>query len=150
MPINFDKFASEGHEFINELSSSLGHADEKARTGILLRAVLHVLRDSITINQSLNLISQLPMFLKALYVEQWQYKDKPERIRNLKDFSEKIEKQQQTFGEKNFDWQESTLDLAKETIGLLNKKYLSKGQVHDVLAELPLEIKELLGYTIQH
>jgi uncharacterized protein (DUF2267 family) len=149
MPINFDKFAAEGHEFINELSSSLGHPSEKARTGILLRSVLQVLRDSITIQQSLNMISQLPSFLKALYVEQWKYKEKPDRVKSLKEFGDKVEFHQKTLGEKNFDWPEPTVELIRKTLCVLNNKYLSPGQVHDIVAELPLEIKEIFSATVK-
>jgi uncharacterized protein (DUF2267 family) len=149
MSINFDKFSAEGHSFINELSSTLGHPEEKARVGILLRSVLHVLRDSITTAQSLHLIAQLPMYLKALYVEQWLYKEKPVRIKSLKEFSDKVEKQQQLFGERNFDWDESTVDLIKKTICVLNHKYISKGEVQDIIAELPSEIKEIFSDTVK-
>jgi uncharacterized protein (DUF2267 family) len=149
MPINFEKFTAEGHELINELSASIGHPNEKARTGILLRSVLHVLRDSITIPQSFNLFSQLPMYLKGLYVEQWHYKEKPERIKTLKEFSDKVELQQRKYGEKDFDWSEKTEELTKKTLCVLNHKYLSPGQVHDIVAELPLEIKELFSATVK-
>jgi uncharacterized protein (DUF2267 family) len=107
------------------------------------------LRDIITIPQSFNLLSQLPIFLKGLYVEQWQYKEKPDRVKNLKEFSERVEKQQKTFGEKDFDWPESTVDLTKKTLCILNNKYLSPGQVHDIIAELPLEIKEIFSAAVK-
>lgn len=140
--INFEKFAAEGNAFINELSSNLGHQDDKDQVGILLRSVLHVIRDCITVQQSLHLIAQLPMFLKAIYVEQWSYREKPIHINNLEEFSKKVEEEQWKFGERQFDWNEPTLNLVQTIINTLHK-YVSVGEFRDVVAELPKGIKSL-------
>ncbi len=73
MAINFEKFAQEGNEFLSRLATSLGHPEEKGRTGIIMRSVMHTLRERITVGESLNLLSQLPMFLKGIYVDKWKY-----------------------------------------------------------------------------
>ena len=48
----FDKYAQEAQAFLNKLSEDLGHKEEKQRTLIILRAVLHTVRDRITIAES--------------------------------------------------------------------------------------------------
>lgn len=143
MAIHFEKFAAEGNEFINELSKNLGHENDKAQVGILLRAVLHELRDCLSIAQSLNLISQFPMFLKAIYVEQWKYSDKPGRIKTLEQFASRVEEEQSKFGERLFDWKESTIDLIQTVLNTIYHRYLSQGQVEDMKAELSHELKTL-------
>ena len=143
MAINFDKFAAEGNEFINELSRNLGHENNKAQVGILLRAVLHELRDCLTFAQSLNLISQFPMFLKALYVEQWKHSEHPPRIKTLEEFANRVEEEQRKFGERQFNWNESTIDLVSTVLNTLYKKYLTEGQIEDMRAELGGELKSL-------
>jgi uncharacterized protein (DUF2267 family) len=75
MAINFNKYAEEGNLFVKNLAKSFGHPDEIGPTGIVLRAVLHTLRDRITISESLSLIAQLPMFLKAVYVDTWKFRE---------------------------------------------------------------------------
>jgi uncharacterized protein (DUF2267 family) len=142
--IHFQKFAQEGNEFINDLSDKLGHPGDLSQTGILFRAVLHTLRDRITVAQSLNLISQFPMFIKALYVEQWKYKD-PTKIKNMDEFCEAVEHEQKIFKETRFDWPESTEELTKIVFHSL-EKYLSPGQIEDVVAELPSGLKHLFEY----
>ena len=148
MGINFEKFAAEGNEFINELSRNLGHENEKGHVGILLRAVLHTFRNCISVAQSLNFISQLPMFLKAIYVEQWKFSEKPERIKSLKEFAKKVEDEQRRFGERQFEWNEPTIDLVKTVFYSLNR-YTTPGQIEDMLAELPSGIKGLFPESVK-
>ncbi|MBX9851610.1 MAG: DUF2267 domain-containing protein [Cytophagaceae bacterium] len=140
--INFERYADEGNEFLNTLAKNLGHNDNKAQVGILLRAVLHSIRDCITIPQSFHLIAELPMFLKALYVEQWRYSERPERIKKITDFTEKIESEQEKMGERLFNWNEPTIDLVKTVINSL-KRYLQPGLMVHMAAELPIELKPL-------
>lgn len=140
--INFEKFAKDGSAFLNELSAKLGHGEDKAQVGILLRSVLHVLRDCMTIPQSLHFLAQLPMFLKAIYVEQWKYSEDPIRVKTLEEFSRRVEEEQRKFGERQFDWKESTVDISRTVIAVLHK-YVSEGEFEDVVAELPKGIKVL-------
>lgn len=86
MGLNFNKYAQEGNEFLKELAVELGHPEEINRTAIILRSVLHLFRDRITISESFDFLSQLPMFLKGIYVENWKYSEKPLRIKNLTEF----------------------------------------------------------------
>lgn len=145
--INFEKYATEGNEFLNLLAKNLGHEKDKAQVGILLRAVLHELRDCISIAESFNLMAQLPMFLKALYVEQWKYGEHA-RVKTLAQFAKKVEEEQRTFGERQFDWNESTIDLVKTVLNTL-QKYLAPGEVHDIVAELPAELKTLFSVELK-
>jgi len=148
MGIDFNKYAQEGYTFLHELTVKLGHEGEEAQTGILLRAVLHTLRDRIAIEESLNLLAQLPMFLKGLYVENWKFKPGTSRIERLKDFTEAVKKEQQKYGETKFNWEESTADLIKVVIKCLSK-YISDGEMLDVLAQLPTEIRDLMEEAVK-
>ncbi|NJK86125.1 MAG: DUF2267 domain-containing protein [Bacteroidales bacterium] len=149
MALNFDKYAQEGNSFLKELARNLGHPDEIARTGIILKAVLHTLRDRITIGESLNLISTLPMFLKAVYVENWKNRDKPLQLKTKREFADEVKKTQNQFGERDFDWKISTEEIIN-TVFFSLRKYIPEGESEDVIAQLPNEIKELLKEKIQH
>ncbi len=144
MAINFDKFAQEGNLFLKELSQQLGHPDEQARTGIILRAVLHTLRERITIGESFNLLAQLPMFLKAIYVDNWKYKEKPKRISTKEEFFKEVEKHQDQYGEQQFNWEKSTEEIAGIVVRELGK-YVSKGEFEDITAQLPNELKDIFS-----
>lgn len=149
MGLNFDKFAQEGNAFINELSEKLGHPGDRAKTAIVLRSVLHSLRDRITVPQSLNLLDQLPMFLKAVYAENWKYHDKPVKVRNVEEFKDLVKSWQETYGETRFDWPESTEEIISLVFNSLGK-YVSEGEVHKILNELPEELRSLFGENVWH
>ena len=140
MAINFDKYAQEGNAYINSLAQKLGHPEEKSRTGILVRAVLHALRDRITIAESLNLMAQLPAFLKAVYVDNWKYKEKPDSLRDRQDFLSKVEENQQMYGEQQFSWNKSTEELTGIVLESLHG-YLTEGEIEDIIAQLPDDLK---------
>ena len=58
-----------------------------------LRAVLHVLRDRLTLEQKLHLGAQLPMMVRGIYYEGWHIESKPKRDRNVDEFAASVGKQ---------------------------------------------------------
>jgi uncharacterized protein (DUF2267 family) len=148
MAINFNKYAEEGNLFVKELAHNLGHPDEIGRAGILLRAVLHTLRERITISESLNMIAQLPMFMKTIYVDNWKYREKPMRLKK-KEFLEEVEKHQRQYGEYEFSWEKSTEEIVKTVLRKLGK-YITKGEFEDIMAQLPNELEEMFRESIHH
>ncbi len=143
MAISFEKFAQEGNEYLNELAADLGHPNEKGQTSILLRAVLHALRDRITISQSFHLLAQLPMFLKGIYVEQWKYREKPLALDSLEAFKDAVKKEQAKFGEREFNWNQSTEELIRMVFTSLGTRYLTEGELEDIVSQMPEDLKEL-------
>ncbi|HYH55520.1 MAG TPA: DUF2267 domain-containing protein, partial [Anseongella sp.] len=65
----------------------------------------------------------------------------PERIHTLKEFTEKVKRYQREMGEIEFDWEERTDELVRGVLIAL-KKYVSEGEMKDIAAELPAEIKQ--------
>ncbi|GAB3531384.1 hypothetical protein GCM10027443_13510 [Pontibacter brevis] len=149
MAINFDKFAQEGKEYLNTLAADLGHPEEKGQTAILLRAVLHTLRERITISESLNLLEQLPMFLKGIYVEQWKYREKPLKFDSIEEFKNAVKQEQAKIGERQFDWGQSTEDLIKMVLTSLGTRYLSEGQLEHIAKQVPEEIRDLFPVEVE-
>jgi len=142
MSLNFQKYAQEGQSFINNLAAELDHPEEVARTGIVLRAVLHTLRERITISESFHLLSQLPMFLKAIYVDKWKYSAKPLDIKTKEEFIAEVERHQQQYGEMEFSWSKSTEEIIQIVLSSLGK-YISEGEYEDIIAQMPENIKEI-------
>lgn len=142
MALNFEKYAQEANAFIKELSRNLGHPDETARTEIILKAVLHTLRDRISVGESLNLISNLPMFIKAIYVDGWKQSEKPLRLKNKHEFVDEVERKQFAIGERTFDWNISTEEIVN-TAFITLKKYIPEGEAEDIISQLPDGLKEL-------
>ncbi len=144
MAINFNKFAQEGNEYLVDLAAELGHPEEAGRVGIVFRAVLHTLRDRLTIPESFHLLAQLPMFLKAVYVEDWKYRKQPIDISEREDFKDEVKHRQKQFGEQQFNWGKSTDEIIRIVVGSL-LDYVSPEEFDDIIGQMPPEIKELLN-----
>jgi uncharacterized protein (DUF2267 family) len=140
----FDKHVQEANTFVQNLANELGHPEEQTQTIRLLRAVLHTIRDRIKVGESLDLISPLPMLLKALYVEQWKYHEKPPlNYKDMEGFKEEVKKEQERMGEQSFDWPEPTEELIKKVLGSLRKHYISDGQAIHVMEQMPKEVQAI-------
>jgi uncharacterized protein (DUF2267 family) len=147
MPLNFDKYANEGSQFVRNLAKKLGHPDEIGRTGIILRAVMHTLRERITISQSFHIIAQLPMFLKGMYVDEWQFRDTPIKINKKEDFLAEVKNYQIKYGEQEFNWEQPTEEIVKTVFREMGT-YISRGEFEDIISQLPKELESLLRESI--
>ena len=144
MALDFDKYAQEGNEFLNHLARELGHPQEVQKTGIILRAVLHTLRDRLTVSESINMLAQLPMMLKAVYVDDWKYSDKPIKLKSIHELKEHVKKEQEKYGETEFDWEEPTREIISTVLGVLSHRYLSDGELKNIMAQLPEQMEDVI------
>jgi uncharacterized protein (DUF2267 family) len=149
MALHFDKYAQEGNEFVKNLSEKLGHPDEIGRTGIILRAVLHTLRDRLIVSESLDLLAQLPMFLKAVYVENWKFLEKPTRITTLDEFTDEVKKHQYQYGEYEFSWEKPTKEIVAIVLNELGN-YITEGETRHILAQLPKELETFFSENLNN
>lgn len=139
----FDKYVSETNTYVKDLAQELGHPEEITQTIRLLRAVLHSIRDRIDMGESLDLLSQLPMILKGLYVEQWKYHEKPPlNYKDMEGLAEAVKKEQERIGEQSFDWPEPTEELVKKVVSSL-RRFMTDGQAIHVMGQMPKEVREL-------
>lgn len=141
--MDFNKYAQEGYTFLNELGRELGHENDMDQVSIALRSVLHTLRDRITIQESLHFLAQLPFFLKAVYVDQWKYREQPLSMRTIEAFKEEVKLRQLQYGERDFDWDTPTEDIVKGVMHSL-RKYVSEEELGHVQANLPEDLKQLV------
>lgn len=145
MANHLDKFAQEANKYLNQLAGELGHPEEVGQTYILLRAVLHTVRDRIQISESFHLLSQLPMFLKGVYVEHWVYSEKPLKLQTLEEFKDAVKQEQERLGEQQFNWSEHTEELISKVLASLGTHYLSQGQLNHIATQMPKEMQPLFA-----
>jgi uncharacterized protein (DUF2267 family) len=71
MSLHFYAYARKGYEFIDEVAHELKTTDTD-KAGRLTRCVVRALRKKLSIEDSFSLLAQLPMALKAVYVDGWK------------------------------------------------------------------------------
>lgn len=142
--IDLEKHVHETHSYINQLAEDLGHPREKQRVMIIWRAVMHTVRDRISISESLDLISPLPIILKGIYTTGWKYSDKPPLdYQSIEQMKTKVKAHQNRYGEEEFNWKKPTEDIISITLNSL-KRYFSEGQMNHIRGQLPSEVKSLI------
>ena len=101
-----------------------------------LRAVLHALRDRLTVEEAVDLGAQLPMLVRGLYYEGWVPAGKPVKERRKEDFLTHIADQFR------HDPEVFPEAVAWAVFKLLESR-VSAGEIGDVLHVLPAEIRSL-------
>ncbi len=144
MALDFNKFAAKGNEFIKHLATELDYPDDTARAGRVLRAVLHALRDQLTLEESVQLIAQFPMFLKAVYVQSWNPHKEHKRIRRLEEFYNEIRRIDKQTARFDFH-KDKDIEKAIRVVFQVLQKYVSTGELKDIKAVLPKDLKPIVN-----
>jgi uncharacterized protein (DUF2267 family) len=81
----FDHSPAVTKEWLNGVKEEMELADQQ-QAYEAMRAVLHTLRDRLTVEEATNFAAQLPMPLQSLYYHEWTPGDKPLKIRDKEGF----------------------------------------------------------------
>lgn len=147
MTLNFDKYAQEGNLFIKELSKELGYPEDRDRTARVLRAVLHSVRDMLSPNENIQLTAQLPMFLKAVYLEKYTLREMNEKPRSVEKFLTSVKNYNCQSADHDYKT-EDDVEKAVRTVLYALRKYVSMGEMEDIMAQLPKDLKQLVSRSI--
>jgi uncharacterized protein (DUF2267 family) len=143
MLFNFQKHAQNANLFIKEIALELDVPDDTAHAARVLTAVLHALRDRITTDESLHLIAQLPMYIKAVYVDGWKPSKQLTKLKTLDEFLAEVRSQSARTARRDFqDWEATKNEV--EAVFRVIKRHVSQGEINDIISQLPEEIAELL------
>ena len=123
------------HEWINELTERLDWSSQKDALR-LLRVTLHQIRDHLLVDEVAQLAAQLPLLIRGMYFEGWVPKNTPIKQRHVKDFISNIE--QHVGNVADYRGHE---DIQK--VFMLINARISRGEISDVRASLPEEIRSL-------
>ena len=142
--MNFNKYAQKGEEFVKEIAKELGCSNDIKKAGRILRSTLHVFRDQSSPEESLQLISQLPMLIKAIYVDGWRMNRQGNHIRRLDEFAAKVKEVDSFSGSEDFTSEEQSLSAIKAVFRVM-KAHVSEGEIEDVRRTLPEGLRPLLA-----
>lgn len=84
----FDQTLQKTNLWLKEIMAHLG--PDRQRAYHALRAVLHTLRDRLTVEEAAHLSAQLPLLIRGIYFEGWHPAHKPTRERTKEEFLEQV------------------------------------------------------------
>jgi uncharacterized protein (DUF2267 family) len=125
------------HVWLNELAEELGTGDRQEAYRIL-RAFLHALRDRLTIDEAAQLAAQLPDLIRGIYYEGWDPSSTPRSYHDLDTFLGLIADEALLDGE-------TRASYATAAAGRVLRRHVSEGELRDVLAVLPEELRALVA-----
>ncbi len=121
--------------WLEELREELGLEDAH-QAYHALRAVLHALRDRLTVAEAADLGAQLPMLVRGLYYEGWTPNGKPRKERDREAFLDHIAA---ALRDSPGTYPEG---LAWGVFRVLGR-HVSAGEIGDIMSILPAQIRAL-------
>lgn len=139
MLYTFDKHYQDASRFVKSLARRLGTPGDPEHAIRVLKSIFGVLRRKIVPDESLQLISKLPLILKGIYVDGWNIYEPLSEATTLDDF---------LFEVRNTSPERSYLDFAnselakKKIVTVFNtlKRFVYDGELNDILHNLSREM----------
>lgn len=145
MALNFNHFAAEANTFLKEYSKEMNLVNDTEKAGRILSSILHALREVISVEESIQLMAQFPMFLKAVYVNGWTTR-KRDKVKNMTEFIDLVRKYDGVTSVHDFESDEIAENYIDTTFILL-RKYISFGELEDIRSELPKDLKSMVYHN---
>jgi uncharacterized protein (DUF2267 family) len=134
----FDTTIDKTNQVLRTIEEAYGWPrDRRHQTYAALRAVLHALRDRLTIQESADLAAQLTMLLRGLYYEGWSPSKMPLKMHR----DEFLERVRTDFG---YEIEGTTEDLVHVVLHSL-KRFVTEGEWHDVMSVVPKDVAVVLA-----
>lgn len=123
------------NEWIHQICREM-NTDNENFAYSALRSVLHALRDRMVVDEAAQLGAQLPMLIRGLYYDGWNPSKVPTTERSRQDFLDRIQRElgnyPGAYGER-----------AAQAVFAVLRDRISPGEIQDVMAALPQEIRAL-------
>ncbi|MDH5798762.1 MAG: DUF2267 domain-containing protein [Paracoccaceae bacterium] len=132
-----DESVQTANAWINEVNDRTGW-EHKQRAYRLLRAVLHTIRDHLSVDEVAQLAAQLPTLIRGIYYEGWNPSKTPSKIRKADAFIEEVQKAFET---------DPMADAAESIAAVIAtlREHVSPGEMEDVEGNFTDDIREIFG-----
>lgn len=121
--------------WIDDLMIEMGASDPRQAYSVL-RAVLHVLRDRLTVDEAVNLGAQLPVLVRGFYYDGWRPEGRPTKYRHKAEFLHRVA---ESYGGLSVTEQEP----AVEAVFRVLSRHVTAGEIRHVRNQLPEEVRDL-------
>lgn len=130
----------QAQEWLKELTSRPPfEVEEQAYS--YMRAVLHTLRDRLTVEEAVHLASHLPTLIRGVYFEGWKPSRAPDKIKSANDFYRRVE---DSFGGLAHASGVDTVAGTNAVLAFLEST-IDPGEMRHVKAQLPHGLQEMFG-----
>jgi uncharacterized protein (DUF2267 family) len=146
--MKYEQYGQEAQKFVKEIAYELGDTDNTEQADRIMVSVFHVLRDLLTPEESLHLISQMPMLLKGIYVNGWHL-GKKDRIKSKEEFIECLMSQNPRAAAQDFGDSEKAIERSKAVFRVL-RNHVGIGEINHIISQLPPELAELWSVEEHH
>jgi uncharacterized protein (DUF2267 family) len=131
----FDKTVQTTNAWLKEIMEVTG--PDRHRAYRVLAAVLHALRDRLTVDEAAQLGAQLPILVRGLYYDQWHHPaGKPERLRHKQEFLAEVAAELD-------DIKPINPEQATRAVFSVLERHIAPGEIEDIKATLPSQLREL-------
>lgn len=148
MALNFNQYATEGNTFLKNYTKEMNLGQDREKAGRILSSILHALREIISPEESLQFIAQLPMFLKAAYVNGWTLKRNRPKVRRMEEFIDLVRNFDGVSSENDFGDDNEIAEQYIDTTFILLRKYISLGEMEDLRTSLPKDLKSMVYHNL--
>ncbi len=145
MSLDFEKYAAKGNRFVNLVSEDLEINREEA--GRIIRAVFHALRNRLSHEESFQLLAQLPMALKAIYVDGWKFGKHYKRVKHVSDFLDEVRSQDAGLVSHDL-YDDTNTKLAIASVLKTINAFVSEGEMNGLIGILPPQLKEFFKESL--
>lgn len=144
MPANglevFDTTIQKTNALLKDIEVQLAWEDRN-RSYQAMRAVLHTLRDRLTVEEASDFAAQLPLLVKGIFYDGWQPAKMPRKF-DADEFSAQVARELPFAPE-------IKPTLIAAAVLWATMRFVSQGEVEDVLAILPERLRNELGQALQ-
>lgn len=144
MALNFNQYATEGNTFLKDYAKEMNMPNDRDKAGRIFTAIMHALRDIIPTEESLQLMAQLPMFLKGVYVNGWNIKEKKPKIKQMAEFLDLVRAHDWPAEINDFEYSDEVAENYVDTTFIYLRKYISLGEMEDIRDVLPKNLKSMI------
>ncbi len=113
--------------------------DDQQHAYKALRAVLHVLRDRLPVEEATDLAAQLPMLIRGLYYEGWNPSAKPKRLKTVDAFVANVNTHLNAGG---FGADADAEEITRAVLKVI-ADHVTQGEIDDVMGSLPEPLRQL-------
>jgi uncharacterized protein (DUF2267 family) len=132
-----ERSVEQAHVWLNELAEGLG-TDDRHQAYRVLRAYLHAVRDRLPVDEAAQLAAQLSPLIRGIYYDGWNPSATPVSYHGFADFLARIAADASLDGE-------TAASYAAGAAAEVLRRHVSAGEIADISAVLPEDLKPILG-----